>query len=199
MIIARGAEAVLRKEDGTLTKERIKKGYRIEKIDISLRRGRTRREAGLIREARRSGAPAPRIIEEKDFSIKMEFIDGKRAKDILSGKNFREICAKIAEAAAKMHSNGIIHGDLTTSNMIFHDGDIYFIDFGLGFRSRRTEDKASDLFLLHEALESTHFSLLEKAWNTILKVYGKNYSGAQDVFAALRKIEKRRRYTKKEN
>lgn len=201
MIIARGAEAVLRREDGTLTKERVKKGYRIEQIDISLRRSRTKREAGLIREARRAGVRTPGVIEEKDFSIKMEFIGGKRVKDILSEKNFREICAKIAEAAAKLHGSDIIHGDLTTSNMIakkeMHGLDICFIDFGLGFRSRRAEDKASDLFLLHEALESTHYQLLKKAWNTILKVYGKNYSGAQEVFSALHKIEKRRRYTRK--
>ncbi len=198
MEIARGAEAVLRKENGILVKERVKKGYRLEQIDNALRRSRTKREASLIREARRVGVKTPQVFEESDFSIKMEFIDGKRVKDIFEESNYKEICAKIAEAAARMHNNDIIHGDLTTSNVIMKAGELFFIDFGLGFRSRRPEDKAVDLFLLRQAMESTHFLLLDKAWNIILKVYAKNYSEAKAVMDALQKIEKRRRYTKKE-
>lgn len=198
MEIARGAEAILRKENSTLIKERIRKGYRLEKLDTALRRKRTRNEATLIREARRAGVNVPKITEEDEYAIKMEFIQGDRVKDILAEDNYKEICEKIGEAVVKMHSNDIVHGDLTTSNMLLRGGEIYFIDFGLGFRSMRAEDKANDLFLLHEALESTHFALLDKAWNIILKVYAKNYGEAAAVFDALQKIEKRRRYTKKD-
>jgi len=198
MIVSRGAEAVLRKENNTLIKERIRKGYRLEKIDMPLRRKRTRNEATLIREARRAGINVPKILEEEDYVIKMEFINGKRVKEALSEGNYKEICTKIAEFIARLHESDIIHGDLTTSNMLLPGSEIYFIDFGLGFRSKRTEDKAMDLFLLHEALESTHFALLNKAWNIILKVYAKNYGEATAVMDALQKIEKRRRYTRKD-
>lgn len=198
MIVSRGAEAVLRKENNTLIKERIRKGYRLEKIDTPLRRKRTRNEATLIREARRAGINVPKILEEEDYVIKMEFINGKRVKEALSEGNYKEICTKIAEFIARLHESDIIHGDLTTSNMLLPGSEIYFIDFGLGFRSKRTEDKAMDLFLLHEALESTHFALLNKAWNIILKVYAKNYGEATAVMDALQKIEKRRRYTRKD-
>lgn len=196
--IARGAEAVLRKADGALVKERIRKGYRLQQLDTALRRTRTRREASLIREARRAGVRVPRIIEEDEFSVKMEFVDGKRVKEVLAESNCRQISSMIAAAVSKLHAADIIHGDLTTSNMIMRGKELFLIDFGLGFRSRRAEDKAMDLFLLHEALESTHFPLLRGAWNTVLNLYGKNYSGAHDVFGALQKIEKRRRYTVKE-
>ena len=199
MIIARGAEAVLRKENSALVKERVKKGYRIEQIDAKLRRSRTRRESALMREARRAGVLVPGITEEGSFIIKMEFISGKKVKDVLNGKNCGKICTAVSESIAKLHENDIIHGDLTTSNMLLDKKGLYFIDFGLGFRSKRAEDKAMDLYLLKEALESTHFLLLEKAWKIVLKVYGKNYSEAQQVFAALKKIEKRRRYTTKDN
>jgi Kae1-associated kinase Bud32 len=79
--------------------------------------------------------------------------------------------------------------------MMLKDGEIYFIDFGLGFKSQRIEDKASDLYLLKQALESTHFSIVGKAWQIILKVYQQNYPEKR-VMETLKKIEKRRRYVK---
>ncbi len=191
--IARGAEAVITK-NGEITKERIKKGYRLEQLDIALRRKRNRAEASLLREARRAGVPVPQILAESDFSIKIEFMDGMKVKDALDEKNCKELAGKIAVSISKLHDKDIIHGDLTTSNMILKDNEIYFIDFGLGFFSEKTEDKATDLYLLHEALESTHFSVLEKAWETILNTYKEYYNGADKVIKTLAKIEKRGRY-----
>ncbi|MEM7819648.1 MAG: KEOPS complex kinase/ATPase Bud32 [Candidatus Aenigmatarchaeota archaeon] len=202
--IARGAEAILYKENKKLIKERIMKSYRIKEIDEKLRRRRTRIEANLIRKARSTGIKVPQILEEEEFKIKMEYIDGKRVKDILNNNNYAEICQEIGKSIALLHNFDIIHGDLTTSNMIIKykknigiqekSFDIYFIDFGLGFISKRIEDKATDLFLLHEALESTHFDIFKKAWKIILKAYSKNYVDAEKVINVLNKIEKRRRY-----
>jgi Kae1-associated kinase Bud32 len=197
MIIAQGAEAVLKREGSKLVKERIKKGYRIRQIDEKLRKSRTRQEARLIREAKRAGILVPQVLDESKFSIDMEFIEGSKIRDILNEDNCGSIAKKIAEAVARLHNYDIIHGDLTTSNMILKDNRIYLIDFGLGFRSQKIEDKAIDLYLLHEALESTHFNVLKRAWKIILETYKQSYEKAEKVIKTLSDIEKRGRYQKR--
>ena len=194
-IVGRGAEAILKKEGDYLEKERIKKSYRLKELDDEIRKSRTRREASLIRAARRIGVNVPAIIDESKETIIMEFLDGKRIKDVLNENNYEELCTKIAYYIALLHKNEIIHGDLTTSNMMFNNNEIYFIDFGLGFKSSRIEDKASDLYLLKQALDSTHFNISDKAWQIILKAYQQNYPEKR-VMETLKKIEKRRRYVK---
>ena len=197
MEIAKGAEAVITREENTVKKARVAKGYRIRQIDEKLRKQRTRSEASLMRAARRAGIKVPAIAEESNFEIAMEFINGQKIKDIFEN-DYESLAEKIAESVARMHENDIIHGDLTTSNMILKDGGIHFIDFGLGFTSKRIEDKAIDLFLLHEAIESTHHKVLDGAWKIILNTYRRHYPEAEHVIKALQKIEKRRRYTKKD-
>ena len=194
-IVGRGAEAILKKEGDYLEKERIKKSYRLKELDDEIRKSRTRREASLIRAARRIGVNVPAIIDESKETIIMEFLDGKRIKDVLNENNYEELCTKIAYYIALLHKNEIIHGDLTTSNMMFKDNEIYFIDFGLGFKSARIEDKASDLYLMKQALDSTHFNISDRAWQIILKAYQQNYPEKR-VMETLKKIEKRRRYVK---
>jgi len=192
--IAQGAEAILYRDKDTLVKERIRKSYRIKEIDEKLRARRTSLEARLLRKAKPL-ISVPGVIDEDKFSIRMEYIDGKKIKDVLDERNCEELCKIIGKNIATLHNFDIIHGDLTTSNMILkHKFDIYFVDFGLGFVSKRFEDKAVDLFLLHEALESTHFEILERAWSIILKAYKENYAGAENTLKTMEKIEKRRRY-----
>src|SRR3989344_6269998 len=166
----RGAEAEIIREDGVMKKLRAKKGYRNKTLDIVLRKKRTQLEARLMSEARRSGVNVPKILDTEEFAIRMEYISGERLKDAINKRNCVKISSMIAESVAKLHNAGIIHGDLTTSNMLYAEG-LYFIDFGLGFRSQRAEDKATDLHLMKESLESTHFDIAEQAWKTILKVY----------------------------
>ncbi len=197
MQIAKGAEAVITKEENAIKKSRIVKNYRIKQIDERLRRQRTRSEASLLRTARRAGVNVPAIADDSDFDIVMEFIDGYKIRDVFE-KNYKNLSESIAKSVAKMHENDIIHGDLTTSNMLLKDNDIFFIDFGLGFTSKRAEDKAIDLFLLHEAIESTHHKVLNDAWKIILNTYREEYPESEEIIKALQKIEKRRRYTKKE-
>ena len=194
-IVGRGAEAILKKKKDYLEKERIKKSYRLKELDDEIRKSRTRREASLIRAARRIGVKVPAIIDEDKETIKMEFLDGKRIKDVLKEENCEDLCTRISESIALLHKNDIIHGDLTTSNMMLKDDEIYFIDFGLGFKSQRVEDKASDLYLLKQALESTHFYIADRAWQIILKAYQQNYQDKR-IMETLKKIEKRRRYVK---
>lgn len=205
-IIKRGAEAILYLDyfEGrkVLVKERIKKPYRIEEIDIELRKERTRREVKLLTEARKIGVPTPQVffVDEENAKIVMEFIDGKKVKDVvdfLSKEYLIKIFQQIGESIGKLHSFDIIHGDLTTSNMIIKEDLVYFIDFGLGFFSKRIEDKGVDLNLLREAVRATHYPFLNLIWENIVIGYKKNFKDWEKVIKKVDEIEKRGRYTEK--
>ena len=188
MIIARGAEAVIEKEGDVIIKKRIKKGYRIPVLDEYLRKKRTRNEARLLIEAKRIGVNVPKVLEvnEKEFTIKMEFIEGKK----LSAYDEVPHCEEIGKIVKKLHEGNIIHGDLTTSNFIESGNEVYIIDFSLGFFSKKVEDKAVDLILLKRALETRHTNW-ETCWKKILEVYSN-----EEVISHIPKIEKRWRYHK---
>lgn len=198
-IIHQGAEAILYLDkDKTLIKERIKKGYRVEQIDYKLRKFRTRREAKLLRNVQ---IPVPEVfyVDENNMKIKMEFLKGDVIKNILDKTSFlkrKSICKQIGQNIAKIHNNGIIHGDLTTSNMIWKKKQVYFIDFGLGFMSEKIEDKAVDLHLLKQALEAKHHKNFKQCFSSVLKGYkqSKNY---QSIIQKLKAVESRGRYKKK--
>jgi Kae1-associated kinase Bud32 len=201
-IIKRGAEAILYKEGENLVKERIKKVYRLSEIDNDLRKSRTKKEARLISEARRAGVDAPAIVsvDEKEFKIIMEFVDGKRLKEFFNETNDEqraEIAKKVGRAVGKLHDKGIIHGDLTTSNMILKDNKVYFIDFGLGEFSKRIETQGVDLSVLKQAFQSTHFEYLSLLWESFIKGYKQTNTNFNKVLDALHNIEKRGRYVKR--
>lgn len=200
-IVARGAEAILYldKHNGKtmLVKERLKKGYRIPSLDDKIRTRRTKREAKMLDKASRAGVPAPKVVELEKTRIVMDFIDGKTVKESLNElpkKDRVRVCEGIGEMTAVLHKNGMVHGDLTTSNMILKCGKLYFIDFGLGKFSQKIEDQAVDLFLLYEALKAAHFKYLNDNWQNILKIYRQNYTKAPEVLKRFEKISVRRRY-----
>jgi Kae1-associated kinase Bud32 len=196
-IIQRGAEAILYLEKGKLVKERIPKGYRIPELDRKIRKQRTKGEAKLMERSRGTGLRVPGAGVNGDFRIVMDYIQGKKLKDVLNRMSPKErdrVCGRIGEIAAKLHANGIIHGDLTTSNMILKGNEVFLVDFGLGKFSSAVEDQAVDLFLLYEALKSTHFRSLPECWEGVLKAYGQNYPIAEEVLKKIEKIKKRRRY-----
>ena len=67
--------------------------------------------------------------------------------------------ASIGHSIGRMHAIEVIHGDLTTSNMLLRSSSppsIVLIDFGLSYVSALVEDKAVDLYVLERALASTH-------------------------------------------
>jgi Kae1-associated kinase Bud32 len=205
-IIKRGAEAVIYISEfegqQVLVKERIKKNYRVNQIDQEIRKTRTKGEVKLLTESRKVGVLTPKIlsVDEKNHKIIMEFVDGTRIKELLytaDEKTVEKICFEIGKLIGKLHSAGIIHGDLTTSNMILKDNQIYFIDFGLGLFSKKIEDQGTDLNLLYEALKSTHFKILKLCWDNILKGYKQEYKEADKVLKRIEEIEKRARYAKR--
>lgn len=186
-ILGKGAEAVIYIKGSDVVKDRIKKNYRIPEIDVPLRSSRTRREAKILNKLESIGFPAPRIIEtDKKEKIIMSFVEGSKVRDILDGC-YEKISVEIGKKLRILHDNGIIHGDLTTSNMILKD-EVYFIDFGLSFFSDKAEDKAVDLHLLRQALESKHYRIWKKCFGLILK----NYSD-KTIIKRLEKVESRGR------
>lgn len=119
-----GAEAVITLNNKEIIKDRIKKSYRLPILDERLRKSRTRSEAKIIGKLF-DIIPVPRIIKTDENAshfeekIVMEFIDGKKLSENLENLDYKKICKLIGENISKMHDKGIIHGDLTTSNMIY--------------------------------------------------------------------------------
>ena len=129
----------------------------------------------------------------------MQKIDGVLVKD-LGGIKLRLACAEIGKITAILHKNGIMHGDLTTSNFISKNNQIYAIDFGLAQKSIRIEDHAVDLRLFKEILSSQHVGVLNSLWKAFLKEY-KSIVGLErfnKVITQLGIIEGRGRYARME-
>ena len=196
-LIAQGAEAKLFLEKNRIIKDRIKKDYRIKQIDERLRKSRTRREAKILDKLQILSFPGPKLIDcDNKETIIMENIKGKMIRDILEKKDYIKLSKEIGKKIAVLHNNHIIHGDLTTSNMILNK-EIFFIDFGLSFFSHKVEDKAVDLHLLKQALESKHYTICDKCFNSAIKAYEKESKQGKDVLKRLEEVEKRGRYKKK--
>ncbi len=219
-VIAQGAEAILIHEDSNLIKRRTTKGYRLPVLDEKLRKQRTRKEAKLLEKASKL-IPVPNVIKSSDKSmeIDMAFIEGKKLSESLDSlPNAEEVCTQIGQNIAKLHDAGIIHGDLTTSNMILVESPstqqektnkspnpahrpssineslkVFFIDFGLGFESEKVEDKAVDLHLIKQALEAKHFLHFESFFNSVLEGYKISKHHIATI-NRLKAVEKRGRY-----
>ncbi len=201
-IIAQGAEAKIHLTENKIVKERIVKGYRLPALDEQIRKSRTKKESKILIKAREAGVNVPKVLntdkkgEPKDkFNLEIEFIDGDKLSEKLNSykeeKQF-EVMKKLGHQVAKLHEKDIIHGDLTTSNVLFSEEKIYIIDFGLGFISKRLEDKAVDLHLIKQALEAKHWQNWEDLFNHFSKGY--KWENSEKVLEQLKKVEARGRY-----
>ena len=207
-LIEKGAEAELYltnfndlyfdldEEEKVIVKHRLPKSYRIKNIDDMLREKRTISEARIIHKVKESGVNSPHIYEVdlEEFKIIMEYIEGIRMKDYLNNTLDTEICKRIGRIVGKMHDFGVIHGDLTTSNMIKSEDEIYLIDFGLSRFSDSLEEKGVDLHLLRQAMESAHWQIYEKGFENILEGYRSVVGDLEDIKRKIEEIEGRGRY-----
>jgi len=206
VLVKKGAEANLylaswhgRK---VILKKRLPKKYRPQALDDQIRSYRTIHEPQLIHEAKKAGVPTPTVflVSVKEATIIMEFIEGKQLKHLLSEVSpakRKRLCLKIGKLAGKLHQHGIVHGDLTTSNMILgKTGKIYFVDFGLGEKTDETEARGVDLHLMKRALQSTHFKFADKCFQDIIEGYQRvlGVECAKNVLDKIKEIEKRGRY-----
>ncbi len=200
-LLRRGAEAELYEAEfegkKALLKKRVEKGYRCRELDAEIGASRTNLEARLLGKARSLGVNTPRVysVDKGKREIVMEFIEGKRAKDVLNGNNFGKICEQIGQGIAKMHAFDLVHGDLTTSNILMRGKELFFIDFGLGSTSKKVEDKAVDLLVFKKTFEATHAELMPKGWQKIIAGYVRIMGTKGDsIVEHIAKIEKRARY-----
>jgi TP53 regulating kinase and related kinases len=205
-LLKKGAEASLYRqqwhERQVVVKTRLPKTYRPVQLDQTIRRYRTIHEPQLMNDAKRAGVPTPTIflVDVENDSIIMEYIEGKQVKQLIDSSSKTErcdICIQIGQLIGKLHKNGLVHGDLTTSNMIVAKrGKIFFVDFGLSDRSGELEAQGVDLHLLKRALQSTHFQNAEECFTAVLQGYT-NVVGSEattTVLDKVKEIEKRGRY-----
>jgi TP53 regulating kinase and related kinases len=125
-IIQQGAEAIIIKKGQEILKRRVVKGYRLRELDEKIRKLRTRGEGKILEKASQLiSVPKLYKVDEKTGEIDMEFIEGRKLSDGLDGlENWKEVCLEIGKNIGKLHDAGIIHGDLTTSNMILATKEI---------------------------------------------------------------------------
>jgi TP53 regulating kinase-like protein len=185
----RGAEAVVLIENDKVIKTRIKKGYRIKELDERLRTERTRAEAKIMSEARRLGIPTPIIYDVGRFDLVMEVIEGPPLKDVID----EERSGMAGVLVGKLHGGGIIHGDLTTSNMLVKGDRIYLIDFGLSFWDELLESRGVDVHVFYQTLISSHKEH-ERLMAAFAEGYRSSFKGADAVLERVREIEYRGRY-----
>jgi len=203
VLVKQGAEAELRTTEflgrPAIEKYRRAKAYRLDVLDGELRRSRIRQEARLMAEARAAGVAVPILydIDLAENKIIMEFVEGPTAKDVLDegGPRAMKVAGGIGEIVGCLHRAGIIHGDLTTSNMIVRDSRIVMIDFSLGGKDDGVEARGVDIHLLKEALGSAH-AHAASFYRAALKGYRKTMGkAAEGVIAKVKEIEARGRYT----
>lgn len=190
--MSEGAEATVYRDGDQVVKERHRKEYRADGLGQRLRTERTDQEARLLQTARQAGVNVPAVAEAGETELVLERVDGTLLKDVFADRS--DLWPVIGEHVARLHGRNIIHGDLTTSNMLVADDDLYFIDFGLGTFSERTEDRATDLHLLREVLDSTHTTVADDAMQDILDAYREHAGNADAVLERYEEVAERGRY-----
>jgi len=198
--LAQGAEAILHQDKATIIKERFSKSYRLPQLDEALRQFRTRREAKVLATLEKMKFPAPHLQEfcDKRMSITMDFVPGEKLRDILDqSSEYEHLAIEVGQKVGMLHQGNIIHGDLTTSNMIVNGLGLHLIDFGLSSFSEKIEDKAVDLFLLDRALESRHYRLYPHIFEKVLEGYVGMYPEAEKILERFEAVRRRGRNKKK--
>jgi len=180
-----------------ILKARKKKDYRNESLDKRIRKQRTIRECEIISKVKSFGISTPLIynMDTKNCTILMQYIVGTLVNELSESKLIKS-CIEIGKIVGTMHKNGIMHGDLTTSNFILTKEKMFVLDFGLANKTNKPEDHAVDLRLLKEILNSAHAKIMNKAWSNFLKGYKSTvgHSRFSKVTNLVKIIESRGRY-----
>lgn len=157
---------IVKKGEKVLLKHRFKKAYRHPSLDANLTARRITHEARILVRARRAGVlvPSLRFVDLQSGIIGMTYIEGMTAREAIikdsDTDDVSNLLRDIGTVVGLLHSVDLVHGDLTTSNLILRsDGKVVLIDFGLSTTSTLAEDKAVDLYVLERAFGSTHPAL----------------------------------------
>lgn len=207
--MSKGAEASLYLAEWfgrqVIVKARIPKRYRIPELDQVLRETRTVREAKTLVLAKRVGVPTPVVYEVDPVKarIVMSHVPGRPMKAVLPSwtpEQARAAFTTLGGYTGRLHANGVIHGDLTTSNVIVDArGHLTIVDFGLSEMSVTDEDRAVEVHLLKRVLTSSHGA----RWKPCLEAFVAGYSAEMglergQVLRRVAEIETRGRYISKE-
>ena len=181
----------------SILKIRKKKDYRVHSLDMRIRTLRTIREAKMISETKSFGITTPLVyfVDEKKCEIYLQLIKGKLVRDLPLNKIIKT-CEEIGKIVGTLHKNGIMHGDLTTSNFILSNQGLVILDFGLSQKTDKVDDYAIDLRLFKEVLNSAHAQIVEDAWVSFVLGYRKILGNmlTEKVLSHVSAIEKRGRY-----
>jgi len=205
-LLHRGAEADLYLQMWyglkVVRKVRVPKPYRVSKLDVALRRARTAHEALTIHDAKRAGVATPLIylVDIESTAIVMQYIEGIRLKEYLESSKMEErlkVCGTLGDKVGRLHSYGIVHGDLTTSNVIVtEDSGIVLIDFGLAEYSSELEKRGVDILLGQRVFHSTHHGYGAACYRAFLEGYRDQVGSeeADQVEERVKQIARRGRY-----
>lgn len=196
-----GAEADVRAEDflgrPAVAKIRLAKEYRHPELDRRLRRERTRAEAHLMAEARAAGVAVPAVldVDAEATTLRMARVGGRRLRDAMEEEPARAApwAEEFGRLVGRLHAAGLVHGDLTTSNLHVEGDRLVLMDFGLAGRSRDVEDRGVDLHLVERTFESSHPGRPELL-RAFLQGYRASLPEAPAVERRMRDIKARARY-----
>ncbi|MGB0855868.1 MAG: KEOPS complex kinase/ATPase Bud32 [Nitrosopumilus sp.] len=175
-LIKKGAEADIYQtkwnNSNAILKIRKIKNYRNSYLDSKIRKQRTIKESQILSQVKSFGISVPFVyfVNLNESSIIMQYIPGKLIHD-LSESKIIELSKEIGKIVGTLHKNGIMHGDLTTSNFILWQKTVYVIDFGLSQNTIKLQDHAVDLRLIKEILNSAHAQVMKSAWKNFLSGY----------------------------
>mmetsp|Transcript_11792 Transcript_11792/g.21539 ORF Transcript_11792/g.21539 Transcript_11792/m.21539 type:complete len:213 (-) Transcript_11792:306-944(-) len=166
-LISQGAEARIYKTSfnamPAILKERFAKNYRHPELEKRLTKMRMTQEVRCNTRAAKAGVATPTVynVDMVENKILMEYVHGVPLREVFDGEctNKYDICEQLGLMIAKLHNVNIVHGDLTTSNVLLkssQDETLVLIDFGLAKSNASTEDKAVDMYVLERAFSSTH-------------------------------------------
>ncbi|KAF8371753.1 hypothetical protein PRIPAC_78182 [Pristionchus pacificus] len=205
--MSQGAEARIFKSmylgKPSIIKQRFAKKYRHSTLDERLNKHRVRAEVKGIMKAKQVGVETPALyfVDGERNEIVMERVEGCSAKEWIEKirkendeKEFKDNLSSfgilLGTKVGKLHAASVVHGDLTTSNVLLRDGNpqqIVLIDFGLCSQMKITaEEKGVDLYVLERAIASTHHDS-EQLFKSVLEGYEK--SGGKGAKGALEKLE----------
>ena len=199
-LVKRGAEADIYLTEWfdrpAISKVRHPKPYRNPDLDARLRRRRTLREASMLHMVKSLRIPSPLVyfVDAARHTIIMEYVRGTPVHS-LPDRDIPGHCREMGRVAGLLHSAGIMHGDLTTSNFILGEG-LFLIDMGLSRRTTKPEDWAVDMRLIKEILSSAHARVLEESWEALTDGYAQTMPRHAEVMRLVARIEGRGRYAR---
>ena len=215
-----------------IVKERFKKKYRVEELDKKLTKERMLSESRNILRASKKGIKVPTIyfVDLTERKIYMEYLENScQLKIILQSiyslpdispyeSLLEKISQDLGDMLSKLHSENLIHGDLTPSNILLkikddtgsdllnnaeklilekkNYDDMYLIDFGLSSVSLSTssalEDKAVDLYVLKRAMISSN-PKSEELFDKAMNIYKNKCQNGEEIINKYKNVEMRGR------